>query len=272
MTGIFFLYLEGERLSDFPRELEGILERDDVLFYEAFFEIPPVDEELILKVHSRNMVDAVKRSVYWETALYSSGGVVLASEEIYRGRIRNAFVFTGVGDHHAGRNSFWGGCFLNGAALAIENLREKYGIRKFAILDTDSYHGDGTRDIFAQDDDVLHFCFCSLSQDRGTKVDIRVPFPCGDEFYPEKIRTLFRKKVEEIKPYMIFWEYGYDATSGDYGSRGISMKAHVEMAREVKRIADEFCEGRLVVILCGGSRRDIANYTIPRIIKTLLGG
>ena len=108
------------------------------------------------------------------------------------------------------------------------------------------------------------------------KMDLSYLVYLVDKCYPFPWRHIsreeFMEKVEEIKPYMIFWEYGYDATSGDYGSRGISMKAHVEMAQEVKRIADEFCDGRLVVILCGGSRRDIANYTIPRIIKTLLGG
>ncbi|GAF99202.1 unnamed protein product, partial [marine sediment metagenome] len=31
-TGIFFLYLIGERLSDFPEELEGILDKSNVHF------------------------------------------------------------------------------------------------------------------------------------------------------------------------------------------------------------------------------------------------
>ena len=33
--------------------------------------------------------------------------------------------------------------------------------------------------------------------------------------------------------------------------------------------ADEVCRGRLIVILCGGSGRSIAIYTIPRIITCL---
>ncbi len=139
-------------------------------------------------------------------------------------------------------------------------------------LNTDSHHGDGTRDIFGEDEDVLHFCFCDRSFDGGTKVDVRVPFGAGDEFYAENIKGLFRERVEALRPYMIFWEYGYDATMGDYGSRGISPEAHILMAREVKKIADEVCGGRLIIILCGGSRKDIANYTIPRIIKILCEG
>jgi hypothetical protein len=75
-TGIFFLYLIGERLSDFPEELEGILNKPNISFYEAFYEITPTSLELLLKVHSRKMIEDVKRTPYYETALYSTGGTV----------------------------------------------------------------------------------------------------------------------------------------------------------------------------------------------------
>ena len=69
-TGIFFLYLIGERLNDFPVELEGILEKPDVHFYEAFYEVPPVPEDLLLKVHTPEMIERVRQTAYYETALY----------------------------------------------------------------------------------------------------------------------------------------------------------------------------------------------------------
>ena len=105
-TGIFFLYLIGERLSDFPEELAGILDRTNISFYEAFYELTPTPEELLLKVHSPQMIYRVKQTVYYETALYSTGGTVQAAERIWRNEIGNAFVFTGTGDHHAGRDYF----------------------------------------------------------------------------------------------------------------------------------------------------------------------
>jgi len=36
-----------------------------------------------------------------------------------------------------------------------------------------------------------------------------------------------------------------------------------------KEVADEVCQGRLITILCGGSGRALATYTIPRIIDCL---
>ncbi len=268
-TGIFFLYLIGERLADFPQELEGILDKPNVSFYEAFYELTPTPEDLLLKVHSPRMIEGVKQTIYYETALYSTGGTVQAAESIWRGEIDNAFVFTGSGDHHAGRDYFGGGCHFNGAALAIANLRDKFGARRFAILDTDSHHGDGTRDIFRDDEDVLHICLCSQNLDHGTKVDVAIPYSISDEEYLSRLEAEFTPRVAAFKPEIIFWEFGYDATSGDYGSKGLSPDCHPKIARIVSRATEDVCQGRMVAILCGGSRRDIARYCIPKIITCL---
>jgi len=268
-TGIFFLYLIGERLNDFPEEFSGILERDNIAFYEAFFELGPTPDDLLRKVHSPHMIEGVKRTPYYQTALYSTGGTVMAGECIHRGEINNAFVFTGTGDHHAGKDYFGGGCHFNGAALSIANLREKYGVKKFAILDTDCHHGDGTRDIFRDDQDVLHFCLCHFSHDDGTNVDIAIPYYITDEEYLAILKKEFPPRIEEFKPDMIFWEFGYDATSGDYGSKGLSPDCHIAIAEIAQNVADNACNGNLIAILCGGSKREIARYCIPKIINCL---
>lgn len=268
-TGIFFLYLIGERLSDFPQELEGILNRPNISFYEAFYELTPAPEDLLLKVHSPRMIEDVKRTLYYETALYSTGGTVQAAERIWRNEIDNAFVFTGTGDHHAGRDYFGGGCHFNGAALAIANLRHEFGAKRFAIIDTDSHHGDGTRDIFQDDEDVLHICLCSQNRGDGTNVDIAIPYSISDEEYLSILEAACNPRIAQFKPEIIFWEFGYDATSGDYGSKGLSIDCHAGIARIIGQAADNACQGRVVAILCGGSRRDIARHCIPRIINRL---
>jgi len=139
-TGIFFTYFQGQRLRDFPEALAGILDKENVFYYDAVYEsirgpyyVKPVTMELLLKVHSRGMVEQVKRTGYYRAASYSAGGTAHAAVEIVQGRIDNAFVFTGFGDHHAGANFFGGMCYFNGAAVAIAALRE-HGMRRFAIL------------------------------------------------------------------------------------------------------------------------------------------
>ncbi|MFC2041664.1 hypothetical protein ACFLTY_05040 [Chloroflexota bacterium] len=275
-TGIFFTYFQGERLKDFPQALDGILNRDNVSYYDAVYDsrdglyyLEPLSEELLLKVHSPGMVQEVKLTGDYESALYSAGGTVQAADEIRQGKIDNAFVFTSFGDHHAGRNFYGGICYFNGAALAVTALGEK-GIRRAAIVDTDCHHADGTRDIFRLDSNVLNVCFCHQDySDEHNNVDVRIPYRTTDEEYISRVRQEFIPRVEEFEPEYIFWEFGYDATQGEYGDKGLSRDCHPELARIFKETADKVCQGRLITILCGGSGRAVATYTIPRIITCL---
>jgi hypothetical protein len=50
-------------------------------------------------------------------------------------------------------------------SLMIEYLRQKYGVKRVAIVDTDVHHGDGTQEIYYHDPDVL---FISFHQDGHT--------------------------------------------------------------------------------------------------------
>lgn len=275
-TGIFLPYFDGSRLRDFPAALAGILDRENVRFYDGVYRsavgetyMRSVPDALLYRVHSRTMVERVRRTGYLEAALYSAGGTVQAADEIRQGRIDNAFVFTGHGDHHAGRNFFGGMCYLNGAALAIADLREK-GWRRFAVVDTDSHHADGTRNIVAEDPGVLHICFCERDyRDEKGNVDVRVPPVRRDEDFLSLFAHTVTSLVRDFAPEIIFWEYGYDGTRGEYGDRGLTQDCHAGIARIVKGEADRSCAGRLVAILCGGSSRAVAAYTIPRIIRIL---
>jgi len=275
-TGIFMPYFRGDRLSDFPAALTGILERENVHYYDAVYlntnssnYVKPATEELLLKVHSPDMIDAIKATGHFEAAAYSAGGTVQAALEIQEGNLDNAFVFTGFGDHHAGRNYFGGGCYFNGAALAIATLREK-GVSRFAIIDTDSHHADGTRDIFRLDRDVLHLCFCFQDYgDNYNNVDVAIPYGMSDADYLQKVAGEVLPRIEAFQPSLIFWEFGYDATAGEYGDKGLTKDCHTGVAEIIKSAADKFCCGRMITILCGGSRRDLATYIIPKIIAVL---
>lgn len=275
-TGIFYHYQIGERLKDFPSAIGDILNREGTVFYDALYQeklahgVEPVQEHLLFKVHSKHMIESVKKSPYYEGILYSASGTVQAVDKVFTGEIDNAFVFTGFGDHHAGRGFFGGGCYLNGAALAIENSRTKYGARRFAIGDTDPHHGDGTWDIFENDEEVLYICFCHSNHlDQKNNVDIEIPFHISDEEYLEKVEKQFIPRVVEFEPELIFWNFGYDGTQGEYGDTGLTMSCHPKLVKIFKTAAERVCKGRLVVVLCGGSGRKVATYTIPKIISCL---
>ena len=262
-------------MEDFPKALDDILDKENISYYDGVYAadniyyLKPATEEMLVKVHSRDMIERVKRTEYYETALYSAGGTIQAVLEIVEGRIDNAFVFTGVGDHHAGRNFFGGWCYFNGAAVAIALLKEK-GMKRFAVVDTDSHHADGTRDIFYQDKEVLHVCFCYQDYfDEYGNVDVAIPYGISDDAYIRKMEQEFAQRAMAFKPEFIFWELGYDAIRGEYGDKGVDETCPAKLAKVIKGTADSVCQGRLVTILCGGSGRRLATYIIPRVIREL---
>ncbi len=279
---------QGSRLQDFPQALEPLLRNPRFVLIES----PAITEDWILKVHSRNLLEGVMRDALCSTAWHSAGGVVLGAEKIALGEFRNAFAFIGAGGHHSGRDFFGGYCCFNDVVLAITVLRERHGLRRFAILDTDAHHGDGTRDLVRHDPDVLHVCLCYSAYESpdGTKVDVPVPgglslwrtlgwsddVPSEEETdmdrrYYETARQAFYDRCLRFQPDFIFWYFGFDTHRGDYGDIGLTRSAYLMIARMMKELAEKACHGRLEVVLGGGSRSDIARHCIPPIIA-ILGG
>lgn len=271
---------QGSRLQDFPQVLLPLLNTPRFRLIES----PPISEELILQVHTPELLESVRRDPLCSTAWHSAGGVVLGAEMIARGEIRNAFAFIGAGGHHSGRRFFGGYCCFNDVVLAIAALRHRHAMVRIAILDTDAHHGDGTRDLIAEDPDVLHVCVCSSSHQSqdGTKVDL--PAPTRPWFAQEgmsqsQVNALYLRTVQEgfeprlrdFQPDFLFWYFGFDTHQGDYGDMGLNCDAYVEIARMMVRLSNELCAGRLEVVLGGGSRRDLARFVIPALIAQLGG-
>ncbi len=284
-TGIFYhpsfsrrSYLTvGARLADFPSALDRILKSRNVQLYEP----EPASKQLLLKVHTADLLERVGRDPLCSTAWHSAGGVVAAGEKIANGEITNAFAFIGAGGHHAGRDEFGGYCCFNDVALCIVNLREKLGLRRFAILDTDAHHADGTRDIFRGDPDVLHVCFCGTDYESadGTKVDVACPGPWEDreshrpmnDKYFDLVAQNAPRRVSQFQPDLLFWYFGFDTHQGDYADIGLSGPCYWKIADLMKELAEKVCGGKLEVVLGGGSHQRLATYLIPPIIERLAG-
>jgi acetoin utilization deacetylase AcuC-like enzyme len=285
MTGIFYhpsfsrrSYLTiGTRLADFPGALNKILASGRVLLCEP----EPVTRDLLLRVHSVDLLERVQKEPLCATAWLSAGGVVGAGEKIAAGEITSAFAFIGAGGHHSGTDEFGGFCCFNDVALCIVNLREKFGLRRFAIVDTDAHHADGTREIFRFDPDVLHICFCGTDYESadGTKIDVAHPTPWEggarerpmNDAYFDLVERHASRRVSDFGPDLLFWYFGFDTHQGDYGDIGLSGPCYWNIAALMKGLAERVCRGRLEVVLGGGSQRRLATHLIPPIIERLAG-
>jgi acetoin utilization deacetylase AcuC-like enzyme len=274
-TGVFFHEefkgsnwdIIGDKFRNFP----GVMEDELALEGVRLIRPEPVSEELLLRVHTWQYLAQVRKTWYFRGALLTVGGCVCAGELMAQGELRNALAFSVAAGHHAGPSSAWGGTYLSCSGPTIARIREMTDERRFAILDTDAHHGDGTRDIFRDDPDVLHVCFCTYASrdESGTKVDVNVGYRINDDEYLGMVREAFLDRVREFKPFMILHNLGHDTCQGDYGDRGLSRSFFPRLAEEVKGCADEVCGGRYLVITHGGFLAEVSEFVFPRVLRIL---
>jgi len=251
---------------------EGIFSQPNVTWFES----KPATEEEIGRLHSQEWIDHIKKTQWWEVSLYSVGGMIGATEKVLKGEIDNALVIAGVGGHHAHRDNAWGGCYFNVIGLGIPHARAKSLGKRFAIVDTDTHHADGVRDLYKNDGDVLHICFCNSysgedsAEDRtGNKTKFCFPHGSSDE---EEVRNVEREvpeRIKEFKPELIFWLCGMDTHRDSYGTAALTENAYPRLAKFIKQTADEYCQGKLIVKTCCNAPPHATSYIIPRIVDCL---
>lgn len=259
----------GNRLRDFPEALDDLLQLPNV----QMFQCPRASETLILKVHAPEMLQGVARDRMCSTAYESVGGVVAAMEALARQELDRAFCFIGAGGHHAGYRTFWGACCFNDVVIALRQVREISPIQRFAIVDTDAHHGDGTRQLLWNDPEVLHLCFCGddYQSEDGTKIDVDVYRLAGegnpDRAYVAAVQQSL-PRVTAFRPQLLVWYYGFDTHRLDYGSIGLTEAAYLQIC-DLMLAASKELQIPLQVVLGGGSLASLAKATIPPIIRKL---
>jgi acetoin utilization deacetylase AcuC-like enzyme len=253
-------------------EKAGLFNKPNVTYYES----RPAIEAEIARIHTRQWIDEVKQTQWWRVSLYSIGGVLEATEKVFGGELDNALVIAGVGGHHAHRDSAWGGCYFSVTGLAIPHAREHFKARRFAIVDTDTHHADGVRDIFKDDDEVLHICFChgyswDDDADSLTTNETKLCFSHGsdDASEIENVRREVPERVKKFKPEMLFWICGMDTHQDSYGTQALTEKAYPALAEIIKDTAEKACGGKLIVKTCCNAPPHATSYALPRIVNIL---
>jgi acetoin utilization deacetylase AcuC-like enzyme len=251
----------------------GLFSYHNIKWYES----RQATEAEIGRLHSQEWIDEVKRGGrWWKVSLYSVGGMLGATEKVLTGEVDNALLIAGVGGHHAHRDNAWGGCYFNVIGLGIPHARALKLGQRFAIVDTDTHHADGVRDLYQHDEDMLHICFCGGSSwedgyeaKMETKTKFCLPHGMSDE---EEIRFVQKEvpgRLKEFKPELIYWLCGMDTHHDSYGTQALTEKAYPQLAKIIKKAADEICGGRLIVKTCCNAPPHATSYIVPRIVDIL---
>lgn len=245
---------------------EGLLEEEGIRFFEA----EPVAEDLVFAIHTPEWLAEVKREGYWEVSLRSAGAVAMAFDKVLSGELNNALALVGVGGHHAHRDSAYGGCYINHEAIAVARARSTGMGTRFTIIDTDTHHGDGTREILRRDEDVLHICYCGYGRGDG-KTKICLPHASEDEEFVRRFRHELPPLIRGFRPDLILWFCGLDTHRDSYGTRCLTERCYPHLCEILMETAEDVCRGRLVVRVGCNAPSHVAAYALPRIVRVLAG-
>ena len=84
------------------------------------------------------------------------GSIIVAIDGIQNKEFKNAFCAVRPPGHHAEKNKAMGFCIYNNVAVGAHYLIKKYKFNKVAIIDFDVHHGNGTQNIFYNNEKVLY--------------------------------------------------------------------------------------------------------------------
>jgi acetoin utilization deacetylase AcuC-like enzyme len=203
----------------------------------------------------------------FEIARLAAGGTIDLARAIMRGEARAGLAAVRPPGHHAEADRAMGFCLLNNVAIAARAIQAEFGAPRILILDWDVHHGNGTQHIFEDDPSVLYVSthqfpfypgtgdFGEAGTGRGLGTTLNVPMPagCGDPEYIGVMDRLIVPAVRHFRPELILVSCGFDAHRDDpLASMEISLAGFQTLARRVRQLADEVCEGRLLHVLEGG--------------------
>ncbi len=222
----------------------------------------------------------------FEKALVPVGTTLAAVDAIMAGETRRAFNPIG-GLHHAARIAASGFCVFNDCGIAIEYLRQKYGLRRIAYVDIDAHHGDGVYYAFEDDPDLL---FADIHEDgrflypgtgaacengkgeaAGTKLNIPVPPGADDSVFFEAWGRV-EAYLDEAQPEFVILQCGADSLAGDPITHlEYSTRAHAAAAASLCALADRHAGGRLLATGGGGYNRANLAAAWTAVVRELAG-
>ena len=191
------------------------------------------------------------------------GSIITAIDGVQNKEFHNAFCAVRPPGHHAERNKAMGFCIYNNVAVGAHYLLEKYKFNKVAIIDFDVHHGNGTQDIFYDNEKVLYISTHQYPYYPGTGSEkekgkynnvYNIPLPAGttSEEYLNAYEFVL-KKIKEFKPKFILLSAGFDAHKDDpLAQFQLTSKDFYNLTKRTLNLAKLCCEGKVVSILEGG--------------------
>jgi acetoin utilization deacetylase AcuC-like enzyme len=222
----------------------------------------------------------------YEVALYAVGGVLSAVEKVMAGEVDSAFTLVRPPGHHATCNRAMGFCIFNNVAIAAKFALANFNIERILIVDFDVHHGNGTQEAFYGDPKVLYFSThqypfypgtgwldeTGTGEGEGYTVNFPMAAGWGDEQYLRAFNEVLVPVAKKFQPQLILVSAGFDPHwADDIAMIQMSVTGFAQIAKILKQLAIELCQGHLILTLEGGYNLQVAASGTKAIFDVLLG-
>ena len=238
------------------------------------------DRSFLINTHSSEYIDLVSKSFpengltfldgdtvvspgSKEATKDAVGAIITAIDGVQQKEFKNAFCPVRPPGHHAEKNKAMGFCIYNNVAVGANYLIEKYKYSKVAIIDFDVHHGNGTQDIFYDNEKVLYISTHQYPYYPGSGSEketgkfnniLNIPLEAGTtaKEYLNAYENVL-KKLKEFKPEFLLFSAGFDAHIDDpLAQLRLSSEDFYQLTKRTLDISKKFCNGNVVSILEGG--------------------
>jgi acetoin utilization deacetylase AcuC-like enzyme len=197
----------------------------------------------------------------YEAALLAAGTAIDAAR-------RGGFALVRPPGHHAPAYAAYGFCLLNNIAIAARALQDD-GVSRIAIVDFDDHHGNGTQDIFWDDDTVLYASLHQwgifpgtggLAEQRETTINVPLQAGSGDAEWLAGFDERVGPAVRRFEPEVVLVSAGFDAHERE-DLYLVDMRVTEDGFRELARRCRDLAP-RVAAVLEGGYNLD----TLPGLV------
>ena len=207
--------------------------------------------------------------------------IITAIDSVQNKEFKNVFCPVRPPGHHAEKDKAMGFCIYNNVAVGAHYLIEKYKLNKIAIIDFDVHHGNGTQNIFYDNEKVLYISThqypfypgTGANNEKGKHSNIlNIPLPAGtnSEEYMNAYEHVL-KKLKEFKPEFLLFSAGFDAHQDDpLAQFKLSSKDFYDITKRTLKVINKSINNKVVSILEGGYDLNALKESSEYHIKALL--
>ncbi len=256
------------------------------------------ENSFLIKTHTSNYIDQVNKSFpkkgynfldgdtivspgSKDASKDAVGSIITAIDGVQKKEFKNAFCAVRPPGHHAEKEKAMGFCIYNNVAVGANYLIEKYKYNKIAIIDFDVHHGNGTQDIFYNNEKVLfisthqypYYPGSGSEKEKGNFNNVlNIPLEAGTS--AEKYLNAYENvlnKLREFKPEFLLFSAGFDAHIDDpLAQLQLSSEDFYKITKRTLEISKTFCNGNVVSILEGGYDLKALQESTARHVDALI--